>query len=121
MLTDLLIAFPSCCDIELRKLLQPSQSGVASITEISKSLPSDIFDDDSADVSPPPAKRPTLDLGLQEGTTLSSLSGVSGSTEGLGSPASLLLADEGQSSRKKHKKEKNRHKKKKKHKHKEQK
>ena len=87
---------------------------------ISKSLPSDIFDDDSADTSPPPAKRPTLEMAFQEGTTLSSLSGVSGSTEGLGSPASLLLADEGQSSKKKHKKEKTKHKKKKKHKHKEQ-
>ena len=62
-----------------------------------------------------PHPPPTHTLGLQEGIILSSLSGVSSSTEDLDSPASLLLPDEGQSSRKKHKKEKTKHKKKKKH------
>ena len=57
---------------------------------------------------------PTPTLGLQERIILSSLSGVSSSTEDLDSLASLLLPDEGQSSRKKHKKKKIKHNKKKK-------
>ena len=57
-----LIGHSGCLpDLLIGNLLQLAQSRSRSI---SKFLPSDIFDDDSADISPAPAKRPTLYLGL---------------------------------------------------------
>ena len=107
------------------------QSGV-SITDISRSLPSDIFDDetvskDSSSSSMPPAKKPSFEpLSFTVSTGFSQLQPTFGSQTSLQeatqspSPSSV-----GGGHKKKHKKNKDReklkekHKKKKKHKHKE--